>query len=145
MFSGSGAKAGKLASLCSTAAAQAQAQCGTDRDRWPVRIVFWMLSDLVSQESSGSRQRYQVLEQVPTACVDGCADLARAMRACPRRLLVLGADIQQWRGVESNPSIDEIWRQHQTDLGMYLVQMGVPVIYGRQLWADILGAGGLAF
>ena len=145
VLSAGGAKVGKLSSFCAQAAEKARVQCGSDRDRWPVLIVFWMLNDLVSQVSSGSRQRYQVLEQVPTSCVNGCADLAREMRAFPRRLLVLGADIQQWRGIESNPSIDEIWRQHQSDLGKYLVQMGVPVIYGRQFWADILGAGGLAF
>ena len=61
------------------------------------------LNGIVSQVSTGRSQRCQVLDRVAAACVEGCDDLARAMRAFPLCQLLLGADIRQWRGIDAIP------------------------------------------
>eukprot|EP00969_Alexandrium_andersonii_P065808 2901703-Alexandrium_andersonii.AAC.1 len=57
------------------------------------------------------------------------------MRNWPMRCVILGAEGSQWPfmlGVGRNTL-----KNHLENIGILLVQQGIPVIHGRQMWNDL--------
>eukprot|EP00969_Alexandrium_andersonii_P252191 11146787-Alexandrium_andersonii.AAC.1 len=62
-------------------------------------------------------------------------ELCNAMRNWPKRCAILGAEGSQWPFMmgEGHNTL----RNHLANIGELLVQQGIPVIHGRQLWNEL--------
>eukprot|EP00969_Alexandrium_andersonii_P327496 14472184-Alexandrium_andersonii.AAC.1 len=80
-------------------------------------------------------KEYYIVENPPVNVMANITELCEAIRNWPKRCVILGAEGAQWPFTKGKGH--NILRNHLQEIGDLLVQQGVPVIHGRQMWSGL--------